>query len=273
MPPDSPYGVEDYANAAGRAVSALGSLRSKKALVIGAGDLGTAAAFGLAGAGAAVAIASRSSQRVSYVATALATFPVTTTGLTVDVTKPNEVSSVLEAAAAQLGGLDTVVLAFGTNRRMPAVEVSDELWNNIIATNLNSVFTCCREAYPHLEASRNGSLIVVASVAGHAARSWPPTAPYGASKAGAVHLVRYLAAEWGRSGVRVNAISPGYIRTKLTGSLVDDEEVLDRMLSLTPMARLGSIEEFVGPLLFLASDASGFITGHSLIVDGGRAVV
>ena len=120
---------------------------------------------------------------------------------------------------------------------------------------------------------RSGRIINISSAAGLAARAWPTTSTYGTSKGGVVHLTKYLAAEWGSTGITVNSLAPGYFLTALTRPLVSQEDVLERLMTSVPMGRLGKIEEFVGPLLFLASEASSFITGQTLAVDGGRVVI
>ncbi len=113
----------------------------------------------------------------------------------------------------------------------------------------------------------------MASAAGVVARPWPPTSVYGTSKAGVIHLTKFLAAEWAIHNITVNAIAPGYFRTAMTRPLWTNPEAMKRALELTPMGRLGNLEEFIGPIVFLASDASSFVTGHTLSVDGGRAIV
>jgi NAD(P)-dependent dehydrogenase (short-subunit alcohol dehydrogenase family) len=269
----SPYGFEEIAERARRARGALGSLDGKTALVVGAGDLGAAAAFGLAVAGASVVVANRTEARAVALAEAISALGRPSLGVAIDVTAPASISAALERTVALGDTLDVLVLAFGANRRAPAADLDPEDWEAVVSTNLSAVFVCCRQAHPVLKATGGGRIIVVGSAAGHAARGWPPTAAYGASKAGALHLVRYLAVEWAGDGITVNAISPGYFRTRLTAPLLEDERRLERLLALTPMARLGALEEFIGPLLFLASDASSFVTGQSLVVDGGRVLI
>ena len=267
------HSLDDLTGKARRAHESLGSLDGKVALVVGAGDLGAAAAIGLAVAGATLVVANRTARRATDVAASIEALGRPSLALGVDVTDSESVAAMLQHAVSRYGGLDVLVLAFGVNHRAPAATVALEDWTDVVGTNLTGVFVCCRLAYPILKDRDGGRIIVVGSAAGHAARAWPPTAPYGASKAGALHLVRFLGAEWARDNITVNAISPGYFHTALTAPLLEDERRRERVLSLTPMARLGDMEEFIGPLLFLASDASSFMTGQSLIVDGGRVVV
>lgn len=269
----SPHTPEDFLGHARTAHSNLCSLEGKTALVVGAGDLGAAAAAGLAHAGATVAIANRTFARAEELSSALTAGGYRAQALAVDLTDRASIERMVGETASTLGGLDAIVLGFGSNHRGAAADLPLEHWKEIIDTNLTAAFSCSQAAYPHLLERGGGRVIVIASAAAHAARPWPPTAAYGASKAGLTHLVRFLAAEWATDGITVNAISPGYFRTRLTQPLLADEETLDRLLSLTPMGRLGDLHEFIGPVTFLASDASSFITGQSIVVDGGRVCI
>ena len=161
--------------------------------------------------------------------------------------------------------LDTVVLAQGIVR-YNGEEFEREGWDPVIGTNLTSVMDCARKVKPKLTDS-GGSLIVVASVAAWAAAFGNPA--YGASKAGAVSLVRSLAKAWAREGVRVNGLAPGFVRTKMTDVTFDGGKREEMTLKAIPMRRSGEAEEQADAVLFLASGMASYITGQTLVVDGG----
>jgi 2-deoxy-D-gluconate 3-dehydrogenase len=260
--------------AAGAGLARLHALEGRKCVVVGgAGDLGAAASLGLAAAGAQVIVASRKLQRCAAVCAAGQSLAGRLEPMRVDVTVRAEIDELMESAVARLGYLDVVVNAMGTNVRRPAAEVAEGEWDQVMDTNLKGLFFSCQAAFKAMRQRGSGRIINISSAAGLAARAWPTTSTYGTSKGGVVHLTKYLAAEWATTGITVNSLAPGYFLTALTRPLMSQEGALDRLMTSVPMGRLGRIEEFVGPLLFLASDASSFITGQTLAVDGGRVVI
>lgn len=242
-------------------------------MVGASGDLGRGAALGLAAAGARVVVAGRDAERCEVVTAAVRSMGVTAITQLVDVTDRSSVKRLFAAVARELGHLDVLIYSAGTNVRTPAQDLKQQEWASVIETNLSGAFYCSQEAFRLMEPQGRGRIIYISSAAGLVARATPTTSVYGTSKAGLIHLTRYLAAEWAPHGLTVNSLAPGYFKTELTRPLWSDEAKMGKLLELTPMARLGEMAEFIGPLVFLASDASSFITGHTLSVDGGRAIL
>lgn len=182
------------------------------------------------------------------------------------------VSSQSETLAQQLGRVDILVNNAGICRNTPALQTSDEEWLHIFNINVNGVFWCSRAFGRVMAAQGRGSIINIASMSGLVVNKPQPQAAYNASKAAVAHLSRSMAAELAPVGVRVNAISPGYIGTEMTKRGLETPEWRRDWLGLTPMGRLGEPDEVAACAVFLASDASSYITGSELVVDGGYTV-
>jgi len=188
--------------------------------------------------------------------------------LTCDVTDPVAVRSMIDAAVAELGSLDVVVNnAGGTAFMVPFADLRFAGWEKVMRLNVDSMVHVIQAVAPHLLERRTGSVINVASVAGLGGT--PGLTPYGASKAAVISLTRSLAMEWGRGGVRVNALCPGWTATDLNRNLWEDERVSASMMADVPLGRWAQPGEMVGAAVFLASDASSYVTGQTLVVDGG----
>jgi len=216
------------------------SLEGRVALVTGAGrGIGRVLALGLADAGADVICLARTGAEV-------------------------------EAAIAEFGKVDILVNNAGINIRKPALEVEEQDWDRVVATNLKGPFLVAQTVGRHMCRRGYGRIINVASVGGAVALR--TGVAYGASKAGLLHMTRILAMEWAKYGVTVNAIGPWYFRTPLTEKLLQDEQYVAEILARTPMRRIGDLTELVGPVAFLASDASSYVTGQALMVDGGMSI-
>jgi len=244
----------------------LFSLAGRRAVVTGGGrGLGKAIAAGLAEAGATVVIVSRTASDVEAAARELG---ANVHPLSLDVASGP--SSVLVDAMEKAAGgtIDIVVHAAGVQHREPAEDFDAEAWERVLRINLTAPFQLSQEVgRRQLAAGRTGSHIFIGSLT--SLLSVPDVAAYTASKSGVYGLVRNLSTEWSGRGIRVNGIGPGYFRTALTEKVFADEQRYQKMLDRIPMGRFGNPEELAGAAVFLASDASSYITGQLLMVDGG----
>ena len=181
-------------------------------------------------------------------------------------------SAAVSALAGKLGALDILVNNAGIVRNVPSEDISDADWEVVMSVNVNGVFWCCRAFGKQMLAAGRGSIVSTASMSGMIANHPQPQAGYNASKAAVMHLTRSLAGEWASRGVRVNAVAPGYTATPMTVLGLETPEWRETWLSQTPMGRLAEPREIAPAVVFLASDAASFVTGHTLVVDGGYTV-
>ncbi|HZZ52811.1 MAG TPA: SDR family NAD(P)-dependent oxidoreductase [Trebonia sp.] len=246
------------------------SLAGKKALVTGASrGIGQVIAVAFAEAGADVAITARGAEGLAATAKGIRDFGREAAEIPADLTTQQAAADVVATAIDRLGHLDIVVNnAGGSNFVVPFLDMRLSGWEKVLRLNLDATMWVCQAAGGHMTARRTGSMINVASVAGLAAA--PFLAPYGAAKAAVVSLTKTLASEWGRTGVRVNALCPGWTATDLNRALWDTPDGGQATVATVPMARWGKPEEMAGPAIFLASDASSFMTGQVLAIDGGQ---
>jgi NAD(P)-dependent dehydrogenase (short-subunit alcohol dehydrogenase family) len=186
-----------------------------------------------------------------------------------DVTDPDSVGGMVRTVVNEHGRIDVLVNNAGIAQNVPAEEMSDEEWRRMLSINLDGVFWCCREAGRVMLERGSGAIVNIASMSGMVSNHPQPQAHYNASKAGVIMLTRSLAGEWASRGVRVNSISPGYVRTPLTELGMSNPEWRDVWLSSTPMGRIAEPREIAPAVVFLASDASSYATGTNLVVDGG----
>jgi NAD(P)-dependent dehydrogenase (short-subunit alcohol dehydrogenase family) len=245
-------------------------LTGKKAFVTGASrGIGQAIAVALARAGADVALVSRSGEGLAQTAAQVAGSGRKGFVIPADVTDQDAVSGAVAAAIEQLGHVDIVVNnAGGSNFVVPFLDLRLRGWDKLLTLNLTSAMYVCHAIGGHLTGRGRGSVINVASVAGLIAS--PFLSPYGAAKAGLISLTKSLAVEWAGQGVRVNALCPGWTATDLNRNLWEDETGGKSTVATVPMQRWGRAEEMAGPAVFLASDASSYMTGQVLVVDGGQ---
>ena len=243
-------------------------LDGRTALVTGASrGIGRQAALTLAAAGARVVLASRSVEDLGEVAADArrAGAPDAIVAVT-DVLDEEAVQAAVGTAVDTTGRLDVVVnVAGGQGFTAYVADTRTEGWDKVLGLNLRSVFLGCKAAMAHLPPG--GSIVNVASIAGFTAS--PGLAAYGAAKAGVIALTRTLAVEAAVHGVRVNCLAPGWVRTELTRRMWSDPETSRALVAQIPLGRWADVEELAGPLLLLASDAGSYITGATLVVDGG----
>ena len=244
------------------------SLRGRTALVTGASrGIGEQAALTLAAAGATLVLASRSTDELERVAAAARSAGAPAAEVvTTDVTDEPAVEAAVARAVEVTGRLDVLVNVAGGSRFMaPVAAIRSDGWDKVVSLNLRGVFLACRAALPRM--GEGGSIVNVASVA--AFQASPTMAAYSAAKAGVVALTRTLAVEAAPLRVRVNCLAPGWVRTELTRFLWSDTEQARAIVARVPLGRWGEPSEMAGPLLLLASDAGSYITGTTLVVDGG----
>ncbi len=248
--------------------SALFDLSGKTAIVTGgASGIGQAVALGLAVSGANVVIADLNKANAEAMVPRIVGLGRRAHSISMDVTRPKQVADLLEESRAQFGDIDILVNAAGINVRGDSVDISDDAINQVLQVNLMGVLHCCRVIGAHMVERGSGSIVNISSIMGSLAG--PRILAYVTSKGGVTQLTRALGVEWATSGVRVNAVGPGYCRTPLINQVMDDPAWLARVEQRTPMGRLAEPQEIVGPVLFLVSDAASYVTGTVLFVDGG----
>ncbi len=245
-------------------------LTGKTALVTGASrGIGRAVALGLARAGADVALSARDEALLQEVRGEVDGLGRKAVVLPADVTDAEACVRLAEDAIAALGHLDVLVNNAGGSSYMGAfTDLRFKGWEKTMRLNVDSIVHLSQVVGRHMLERGSGSVINVASVAGLTAT--PTLAAYGASKAAVISLTKTLALEWGPQGVRVNALCPGWTKTDLNKDLWGDENLAAMMVSTTGLKRWAEAEEMVGPTVFLASDASSYVTGQALVVDGGQ---
>ena len=243
-------------------------LSGKVAIAVGgASGISKAIALGFSEAGADVVLADLNKEGMDDVAKEIEAKGKRVLTVQTDVTSEEDVENMALQAKQTFGHVDVLIAGAGITVRKPTLELSKEEFEYVIGVNLTGVFLCGKAVGRLMVAQGSGSIINVASIMGHV--SLPGRPAYDASKGGVVQLTKAMALEWAENNVRVNALCPGFTRTALTEPLWEDPERLAMIEGRTPMKRLAEPEEMVGAAVFLASDASLFVTGTSLFVDGG----
>jgi NAD(P)-dependent dehydrogenase (short-subunit alcohol dehydrogenase family) len=251
-------------------------LDGRVALVTGGGQgIGRGFAHALGEAGAAVAVVDLVAERAETVAHELAQKGVNAMAIAADVTKPDQVQAMIETVVARWGTLTIGVNNAGMGLWVDAEGMSPADWHRVLDLNLHAVFWCAQAEARVMLAAGYGKMINTASMSGHIVNTPQNQAAYNTSKAGVIHLTRSLAAEWATRGVRVNSISPGYTRTQLVNDLVqtpEGQQMMPEWMHRTPLGRMAEVADLQGAVVYLASAASDFMTGHDMVIDGGYCI-
>ncbi len=236
------------------------------AVVTGGGrGLGRAIAEGLARHGATLVLCGRTEATLTEAAAAIGGTVLT---VVADVSQEADVLRVRDAALERFGAIHVLVNNAGVNPIYAGIErTSLAEWQHILDVNLTGTFLCCKHLGTPMAAAGRGSIITISSVAGQVGLR--RSVPYCATKGGVELLTKALALDWAAKGVRVNCIAPGYFETDLTAGMRENAAMSERLLAMTPMGRFGTDADIVGAAVFLASPASAYVTGQSLVVDGG----
>lgn len=247
------------------------SLAGKTALVTGAsGGLGKHFAETLASCGAQVAVGARRAEKVAEVVDGIIKRGGKALAVSLDVTERASIQSAFDSIETHFGPVSICVNNAGISGRDPALDTNDEDWDAVFDTNLKGVWMVSQETAKRLVAKDiGGSIINIASILGE--RVMPGVLSYTVTKAGVVQMTKALALEWARHNIRVNALAPGYVETDLNRSLLQSEAG-KKIIARIPQRRTGDLQDLDGPLMLLASDASSFMTGAVIPVDGGHLV-
>lgn len=244
------------------------SLAGKVALVTGASrGIGQALGMALAEAGADMALVARSADALEQTAGMARDFGRQALVVPADVSRVESIREVVDRVLVEYGRIDILLNGAGTQARKPMLEMTEDEWDAVASLNLKAVYFCSKAVAPFMIAQSKGKIINIASLTSTIGIA--NVSVYAATKGGVLSLTRAMAVEWARHGVNVNAIAPGYFRTEMTRRLWEDPERSKWVLGRTPMARWGELEDLKGAAVFLASEASDFITGQMINVDGG----
>lgn len=229
----------------------------------GARGIGRACADALQEMGASIALLDILEDRVTLSAQEMGNGTI---GLVCDVTSKDSVTAAFDRIRAEFGRLDILVTSAGLCIWAPAEEMSEEEWDKVCDINLKGLFLCCQAAGRIMIEQQSGAIVNIASMSGSIANRPQCQCSYNSSKAGVMHLTKSLAVEWAKHGIRVNCISPGYTLSELTRQF---PEHFDGWTPYIPMGRMADPEELVGAVVYLASPAASYTTGHDLVIDGG----
>ncbi len=244
------------------------SLKNRVAVVLGGtSGIGQAVARGFAQAGAITIASSRDQERVNQMADEFEAMGTRTLRVTSDVQDRASLQRVCDETVQAFGKVDVLMVASGAMKKIPSVDLTEEDWDRVIDVNLSGTFRANQIFGRQMIRQKHGSIINTCSMTTFV--SFGEVAVYSASKAGVHMLTKSLACEWATQGVRVNAIAPGVFRTPLNTKALDIPERYSAIVGRTPMGRVGQVDELQGAAIFLASDASAFITGQTIPVDGG----
>ncbi len=251
-------------------VLSMFDLKGEKAIVTGGGQgLGREMALALAEAGADVAVVQRRVEVAEQTAEEIRKLGRDSLAMKVDVSKADDVKNMVTAAKDRFGKIDILINNAGIGQGVPALDMTEEDWDSMIDIHLKGTFLCSQMVGREMIKQKKGSIINIASMSGLIVNRPQPQAHYNTAKAAIVMLTKSLAMEWAKYNIRVNAIAPGYIKTPLLAQYLGPGKIGEEWVKLTPMGRLGEPFELKGLALFLASKASSFVTGTTIVIDGG----
>ncbi|WP_031515416.1 SDR family NAD(P)-dependent oxidoreductase [Desulfofalx alkaliphila] len=233
----------------------------------GGGGLGRTISLGLAKAGANVIPVSRNVERNKDLVAEIEALGRKSLLTSLDATNEDDVKRLVAELVEKFGRIDVLINAAGKNYKKPVLELTAEEWDDVMAVNLKGTFLCCKYVGEKMIAQGGGKIINIASLGSHLGIT--RSSAYCASKGGVLQLTKVLSAEWAAHGINVNCISPGYFKTPLTEKMLSEKETYNSIVNRTPMKRLGVPEDLVGATIFLASEASNFVTGSTIAVEGG----
>ena len=242
------------------------NLDGKVAIITGAArGLGKSMAVGLARYGAHVVITDVIDTK--YTLMEIKEYDDQSFDLQVDVSNKSEVEQMIKKTVDQFGSIDIFVNNAGILKSANAEDFSEKDWKKVIDVNLNGVFLCAQAAGKQMIEQQSGKIINVSSIAGLS--GYASSAAYSASKAGVISITKTLAAEWGKHNIQINAICPGVFATDMTADYLKDDEFKEMIKTNVPLGRYATPDELMGTIIYLASNASDYMTGHALVIDGG----
>lgn len=249
----------------------LFNLEGKVAVIIGAGGgIGGAIAQALAGYGADIMAVDRNLESARSNADLITKMGGKAVAYGLDITDIAEIEKMTDTAMVEFGRIDILVNSAGMNIRKAVVDIRQEDWDPVLEVNLKGAVFCCRAAARVMIKQKKGKIINIASISSQLGH--PDRCAYAASKGGLVQVTKVMATEWAKYNICVNAISPAAVDTPFIDGLKKNRDSLDREMARIPLGRIAIPEDMMGAAVFLSSDASNFITGHNLFIDGGRTV-
>ena len=255
-------------------IQKLFSLNNCTTVITGsAHGIGRVAAIACGKAGSKIAITDKNLDSAKILEKELIEANIKAKAWKLDVNFEEDIIKTFNNIENELGPIDVLINNAGTANRNPAELMDTEDFKKIIDLNLTSAFVCSRTAAKSMLTRKKGSIINISSIMGVTGGGPAPNSPYHASKGALVNLTRSLANEWGSRGVRVNSIAPTYTKTRLIKELSKNEDKLQHIIERTPLKRLAEVSEMAGGILFLASNASSIVTGHTLMLDGGWSAI
>ncbi len=246
-------------------------LSGRVAIVTGGnGGIGEAIATGLAHAGAAVAIVARNEAKTAKAVEKLRKTGARSVGIKCDVTDADDIAAAVEKTIGEFGRLDILVNDAGTSAAVAPESMTESQWDSVLDTNLKAAFMFSKAAYPAFKKAGGGKIVNIGSMMSFFGDK--VSVAYSVSKGGVIQLTKSLAISWAKDNIQVNAICPGWFLTDLTAPFKADQQSYQSIINRTPAARFGELHELAGAAIFLCSPASSFITGQSLLVDGGFSI-